>query len=49
VHLTGIGMAEAMRLDVDDHEALQAPMEEKKVDSKPSVINAQRPLPPNKG
>ena len=41
VHLSGIRISEAIRLEVDDDQTAQTPVEEKKIDPKPSIVEAK--------
>ena len=45
VHLPRIGMCEAADLQVDDHQAAQASVEQQQVNAEPLVIDAQTALP----
>jgi len=41
VHLSGIRISESIRLKVDDYQTAQTPMEEKKIDTKPRIVEAK--------
>ena len=49
VHLSGIRISESIRLEVDDYQTAQTPVEEKKIDPKPSIVEAKSLLASEKG
>ena len=49
VHLAGIGVGELADLEVDDHQAPEAAVEEQQIDAEPLVADAQAPLAADEG
>jgi len=49
VHLSGVRISESIRLKVDDDQTAQTPMEEKKIDTKPRIVEAKPLLASEKG
>ena len=47
VHLTGVSVGELAKLQIDDHQTTQAPVEEQQINAIPLVTDAQPPLPSN--
>jgi len=49
MHLACIGMAELADLQVDDQKAVKPAVEEQQIDTEPTVVQSQSPLPAHEG
>src|SRR3989338_9945138 len=48
MHLSRVGVAEASKLQVDNHQTTQPAMKQQKIDPKPLFVDTKPPLPSDK-